>query len=119
MSCASTSIASDVIIILNDRLSGGYIIAGEDKSDTNMMVDAVSIKSLWESCESLDEAKVLTEYMISHPSLDWVPIMDEAQKGNIKHGRALLDRDDEFYESVADLIADQDGLVYVPKEKNP
>ena len=45
--------------------------------------------------------------------------MDEAQKGNVKFGRALLDRDNDFYQSVADLIADQDGLVYVPKEKNP
>jgi len=100
-------------------IEGEYTMAGEDKPDTKQTIDVASIKSRWESCESIDEAKILTEYMISHPSLDWVPIMDEAQKGNIRFGRALMDRDNEFYGSVADLIADQDGLVYVPKEKNP
>ncbi len=94
-------------------------MTGENKPDTNQATDSASIKSRWGSCESIDEAKILAEYMISHPSLDWVPIMDEAQKGNIKFGRALLDRDSEFYESVADLIADQDNLVYVLKEENP
>jgi|GEM_PF-1972500 len=93
-------------------------MADENKPDIEQP-DIMSIKNRWDSCESLGEARKLTEYMISHPSLDWLPIMDEAQKGNVKFGRALLDRDSDFYQSVADLIADQDGLVYVPKEKIP
>src|SRR3990167_3926482 len=106
MLCTSMG-ASNVIIYLMIKPSGEYTMSDKNKPDTEQL-GVTSIKSRWESCESLDEARKLTEYMISHPSLDWIPIMDEAQKGNVKFGRALLDRDSDFYQSVADLIADQD-----------
>lgn len=93
-------------------------MTGGDRADTETL-DGVSMHNRWRSCKSLAGARKLVDYMISHPSLDWVPIMDEAQKGNMRFGRALLDREVDFYESVADLIAEQDGLVYIRKEKNP
>jgi hypothetical protein len=75
------------------------------------------MESRWESCDSAEEAKRLVEYMISHPSLDWLPIMNKAEKGGMKYGHALLENSRNFYESIADLLADVDGLVYVPEKK--
>ena len=43
--------------------------------------------------------------------------MNKAEKGGMKYGHALLENSRNFYESIADLLADVDGLVYVPEKK--
>ena len=53
-----------------------------DKSE-NQRKDTMNIIERWESCESIDEAKKLLDYIVSTPSKDWLPLMSKAEHGEV------------------------------------
>ena len=52
-----------------ERIFGEYSLVNNEKSE-NQRKDTMNIIERWESCESIDEAKKLLDYIVSTPSKD-------------------------------------------------
>lgn len=66
--------------------------------------------SLWNDAD-LDTKRLLIDYMIDNPSLEWREILWRAENGEIENSELIVDHSSELYSSIANLIADIDGLV--------
>lgn len=66
--------------------------------------------SSWNEAD-LDTKRLLVGYMIDNPSLEWREILWRAENGEIENSELIVDRSSELYSSIANLIADIDGLV--------
>lgn len=74
------------------------------------------IRERW-SKSNEDEAISMINLMIITPSPLWLEIMAKAKKKEIEHWSLLLNHSDHLYESAAEAIADEDGLVFVKKNR--
>ena len=82
-----------------------------NEKSMNKQIDSMQIKEIWESCESIDEARELVDYIIATPSEDWLPLMSKAERGEVKYSELLIERSDDIYSSIAEAVADSDNLV--------
>jgi hypothetical protein len=75
------------------------------------------IQSRWDaSTES--EALALIGLMKDHPSMTWRDMITKAEAHDIRHWQLLLQNSNDIYESIAEAIADNDGLVNVDDIEN-
>ena len=65
-----------------ERIFGEYSLVNNEKSE-NQRKDTMNIIERWESCESIDEAKKLLDYIVSTPSKDWLPLMSKAEHDEV------------------------------------
>jgi len=71
----------------------------------------------WNACKTPEEALEIVNYIISHPSAKWEPLIHASWGGaEIKSKQAFEAHYDEIMSSWATASADEDGLVYVPEE---
>ena len=71
----------------------------------------------WNACNTPEEALEIVNYIVSHPSVKWEPLVYTIWGGvEIKNKQILADHYDEIVSSWATGSADEDGLVYVPEE---
>lgn len=71
----------------------------------------------WNACKTPEEALEIVNYIISHPSAKWKPLIYASWGGaEIKNKQILADHYDEIVNSWATGSADEDDLVYVPEK---
>lgn len=75
------------------------------------------IMKYWNACKTPEEALEIVNYIISHPSVKWEPLVHASWKeAEIKNKQVFEAHYDEIMSSWATGSADEDGLVYVPEE---
>lgn len=71
----------------------------------------------WNACKTPEEALEIVNYIISHPSAKWEPLIHASWGGaEIKNKQVFEAHYDEIMSSWAAAFANEDGLVYVPEE---
>ena len=75
------------------------------------LLDGESIEAKLSSCDSAKGAEQVVNYMISHPSREWLSVIHKAEQGKVNYADVLVGKSDELYSSIADITADLDGLV--------
>ena len=71
------------------------------------------IEDIWDACIDEQEVQKLIDFMVANPSQEYGVLLRRAEAGSLKFHQVLLDRADEVYSSIAEAIADSDGLVEV------
>lgn len=75
------------------------------------------IMKYWNACKTPEEALEIVNYIISHPSAKWEPLIHASWGGaGIKNKQVFEAHYDEIMSSWATASADEDGLVCVPEE---
>lgn len=69
----------------------------------------------WYKVSSRQEAEDFIEYIINNPSTEWRHLMEKAESGSVPYYDILIERSDSIYASIAEAIANEDGLVITPK----
>ena len=71
----------------------------------------------WNACKTPEEALEIVNYIISHPSAKWEPLIHASWGGaKIKNKKGFEAHYDEIMSSWATASANEDGLVYIPEE---
>ena len=69
----------------------------------------------WNDCDTPDEALEIVNYIISHPSVKWEPLIYASwREPEIKNRQVFESHRSEIMSSWATASADEDGLVYIP-----
>ncbi len=69
----------------------------------------------WASAD-ISELPKLVKIMIMTPSLEWRELMNRAEKHEIVNWEILLQNSSDIYASIAEAIAEDDGIVFVNKD---
>ena len=93
-----------------ERIFGEYSLVNNEKSE-NQRKDTMNIIERWESCESIDEAKGIVDYIIATPSEEWLALMTKAERGEVEYSELLREHSDAIYSSIAEAVANSDNLV--------
>ena len=94
----------------SERIFGDINMINNEKSE-NQQISTKRITDRWESCESIDEAKGIVDYIIAIPSEEWLALMTKAERGEVKYSELLREHSDAIYSSIAEAVANSDNLV--------
>ena len=92
--------------IMNKKLSN------ELNKKFNEGLNLEDLTSIWNDLDESD-LSIFVDFIINHPSTEWLGFIHLAEENKIPKSEYLNSRSDEIYESIAPMIADEDGLVNV------